>query len=181
MAEPVESLPPVSEQETPIAIRNAVGLLRTQAIIWALLAVGLVIDGAANLALKPTKGLVTAMVVAVVVALVMGAFSLAKFGLASRLLHGTHQTRERVVAVETIMACFGGLVTLVLAASVTGLTLAPAFIIGGFMSAVVARGLTKPPARQYFDAIEAEATQTASAPSPDGGSSAQIHSVIATA
>jgi hypothetical protein len=181
MVEPVESRAPASQQETPIAIRNAAGLLRIQAIIWALLAVGLVADGAANLALKPTKGLVTAMVVAVVVALAMGAFSAAKFRLASRLPHGTHQTRERVVAVETIMACFGGLVTLVLVASVFGLILSPAFIIGGIMSARVARGLTKPPAQQYFDAIEAEAAQSASAPPPDGGNPAQFHGILATA
>jgi hypothetical protein len=180
VVEPVESLVPPSAPETPVSIRNAVGLLRVQAIIWALLAVGLVADGAANLALKPTKGMVTALVAAVVVALVMCAFSAAKFSLASRLPNGTHQTRERVVAVEIIMACFGGLVTLVLAASVFGLILAPPFVVGGIMSARVARGLAKPPAEQYLDAIQAQAAQSASAP-PHGGNPAQFHGVVAMA
>src|SRR5260370_2582676 len=154
MVEPVESLAPASQQETPIAIRNAAGLLRIQAIIWALLAVGLVADGTANLALKPAKGLVIAMVVAVVVALAMGAFSAAKFRLASRLPHGTHQTRERVVAVETIMACLGGLVTLVLVATVFALILAPAFIIGAILPAPGAPRLNPPPPRPQLHATQ---------------------------
>jgi hypothetical protein len=147
----------------------------------AMLAVGLVADGYEKTRLSRTNRDGDATVMAVVVALVMGAFSAAKLRLASRLPHGTHQTRERVVAVETIMACFGGLVTLVLVASVFGLILSPAFIIGGIMSARVARGLTKPPAQQYFDAIEAEAAQSASAPPPDGGNPAQFQGILATA
>jgi hypothetical protein len=177
MVEPAGSLAPGS----PTAIRNAVGLLRLQAIIWAVLAIGLLADGAANLARKPTEGLLTAMVAAAVVAFFMGVSSAVNFRLASRLPYGAHQARERVVAIETVMAGFGGLVTLVLAASVFGLILAPPFIVGGIMSARVARGLTRPSALQYFDAIEAQAARSARPPLPDGGNPAQFHGILATA
>jgi hypothetical protein len=152
-----------------------------QAIIWALLSVGIVADGSANLALTPTSKVKTAFVVAVVLALVMGTFAVAKFRLANRLPRGTHRTREAVITVETLMAGFAGLVMLVLVVSVFGLIISPPFIIGGIMSARVARGLARPPACHYFDVNEAAAASSANLRSPEGGNQAQYRGYLATA
>lgn len=170
-----------SGQHAPGPVKNAVSLLRLQAAIWAMLSAGIVADGSANLALTPTSKVRTAFAVAIVLALAMGTFAAAKFRLARRLPRGTHRTREAVITVETLMAGFAGLVTLVLAVSVFGLILSPPFIIGGIMSARVARGLARPPARQYFDANQSAGACPATLRSPRGGGQAQFRGHLATA
>lgn len=174
---------PASRQQAPKSVQNAVGLLRLQATIWALLSAGIVADGSVYLArLARTPGnTMTAVVVTVVLALVTGTFAAAKFRLAYHLPRGTHQTCDAVIGVETLMVCFAGLMLFVLTVSGMGLILSPPFIIGGIMSARVVRGLTKPPAQQYFDANEAVDAQSANLRSPDGGSPAQFRGHLATA
>jgi hypothetical protein len=78
------------------------------------------------------------------------------------------------------MACFAGLLLLALAVTFFLLVLAPPIIIGGIMSAQVAHGLTKPPARQYFDANEAADAHTPNPRCPDGGSHTQSQALLAT-
>jgi hypothetical protein len=179
MVKPAES--PASQQQVPKSVQNAVGLLRLQATIWALLSGGLVAGDSASLARTPSKVAMTAVAVTVVLALAAGTFAVAKFRLAYRLPRGTHQTREAVITVEGLMACFAGLVLVALTVSGYGLIISPPFIIGGIMSARVAAGLNKPPAQQYFDANGAVDTQPANLRSPDGGSAAQFRGYLATA
>jgi hypothetical protein len=123
---------------------------------------------------------VTAIVLTVVLALATGTFAVAKLWLAYRLPRGTHQTREAVITVEGLMACLAGLVLVALTVTGYGLVLSPPFIIGGIMSGLVARGLNRPPAQQYFDASEA-VDQSANLRPPDGGSPAQFRGYLATA
>lgn len=164
-------------------MRNAVGLLRLQAAIWALLCAGLIAGDAASLtgalARTPTKISMTAVVVIFVLALAAGTLAVAKFRLAYRLPRGSHQTREAVITVEVVMAGFAGLVLLALALTITGLIFSPPFIVGGVMSAWVASGLNKPPAQQYFDAKEAVDAQPAGLRQADGGRSAQFRGALA--
>lgn len=128
------------------------GLLYLQAAIWALLSAGVVAAGSMTLASTPASK-VTTVVLTSALTVATASFAAAKFRLAGRLPRGGHQTRETVISVETLMAGFAVLLLLVLAISVFGLVLAPPVIIGGIMSARVARGLTLPPARQYLDVI----------------------------
>jgi hypothetical protein len=172
---------PASRQQAPKSLQNAVGLLRLQATIWALLSAGIVAGCSAFLARTPSKVTMTAVAATVVLVLVTAAFAAVKFRLAHRLPRGTHQTRAAVIRVEKLMVCFAGLVLFVLTVSGMGLIISPPFIIGGIMSARVARGLTKPPALQYFDANEGADAQSANLRSPDGGSPAQFRGYLATA
>lgn len=162
-------------------VQNAVGLLRLQATIWALLSGGMVAGVSASFARTPSNVTMTTFVGVVVLALVAGTFAAAKFWLAHRLPRGTQRTREAVITVETLMAGFAGLVLLFLTVSGYGLILSPPFIIGGIMCVRVVRGLTKPPAEQYFDANEAVDAQSANLRSPDGGSPALFQGYLATA
>ena len=123
----------------------------------------------------------TTFVGIVVLAVVPGTFAAAKFWLAYRLPRGTRRTREAVITVETLMAGFAGLVLLFLTVTGYGLIFSPPFLIGGIMCVWVIRGLTKPPAEQYFDANEAVDAQSANLRSPDGGSPAQFQGYLATA
>lgn len=171
-------------QPAPKSVRNAVALLRLQATIWALLAAGIVAAGSANLALTPSSKALAPFVATVVFTLAMGTFAAAKLRLAYRLPRGTHQTRQAVITVETLMACFAGLLcvpTLAAVAAIFGLIIFPPILIGGIMSAQVARGLTKPPALQYFDAAEAAKAPAANQRSPEGGNQAQFWGYLATA
>jgi succinate dehydrogenase hydrophobic anchor subunit len=182
MAESIES--PAPRQGAPTSVQRAVGLLRLQATIWALLCVGTVADGSANLALQtvnPSWGTVNAVVFTVVLALGTGLIAVAKFRLAYRLPRGSRRTLETVIDVEMVMAFFAGLVLLFLVFSGFGLILSPPFIIGGIMSARVARGLTKPPAQQYFDANQALDGQSAALASPEGGTPTQFRGYLVTA
>ena len=157
----------------------AVGLLYLQAAIWALLSAGIAY-GDVNVAItNPGKGTTTSVVVLAVLALAAGTFAAGKFWLAYRLPRGTHQTREAVITVEALMGGFAGLVLLALFLSVFGLILSPPVIIGGIMSVLVAHGLTKPPARQYFDANEAARAQSSNLRSADGSSPAQFRARLA--
>ena len=135
----------------------------------------------ASFARTPSKVTMTMFVGVVVLALVAGTFAAAKFWLAYRLPRGTQRTREAVIAVETLMGGFAGLVLLFLTVSGYGLILSPPFIIGGIMCVRVVRGLTKPPAELYFDANDAVDAQSANLRSPDGGSPAQFQGYLATA
>lgn len=144
------------------------GLLYLQATIWALLTAALA-GGAATLARTPASKVI-ATTITIVLAMATGSLAAAKFKLAYRLPRGGHRTRETVITVEGLMACFAGFLLLALAISVFGLILSPLVIIGGIMSARVAHDLTKPPARQYFDASEAADAQAPN-PRPAGGSS----------
>lgn len=157
-----------SRLQAPASVRRAAGLLYLQATMWALLTASLA-GGAATLARTPASK-VTATAMTVVLALATGSLAAAKFKLAYRLPHGGHQTRQTVITVEGLMACFAGLLVLVLAISVFGLILSPPVIIGGIMSARVAHDLTKPPAREYFDANETADAQPIN-PRPAGGGS----------
>jgi hypothetical protein len=159
-----------SWRHAPAPLKQAVGLLYLQATIWAFLSAGIVVGESLTLARTPDSK-VTTTVVTVLLALATGTFAAAKFRLAYRLPRGSHKTREAVITVETLMATFAGVVLLGLFISVTGLILSPPFIIGGVMSARVARGLAKPPARQYFDANQARGAQTGNARLPDSGDS----------
>jgi hypothetical protein len=170
-----------SRQQPPKFVRNAVGLLRLQATIWALLSAGVVAGDSVSLARAPSKVTMTAVVVTVVLALAAGTFAAAKFRLAHRLPRGTERTREAVITVETLMAGFAGLVLLFLTVTGFGLILSPPFLIGGIMCVRVVRGLTKPRAEQYSDASESVGGQSANLRSPDGGSPAQFQGYLATA
>jgi hypothetical protein len=172
---------PVSRQQPPKFVRNAVGLLRLQATIWALLSAGIVAGDTSSFARTPSKVTMTAFVVIVVLALAAGTFAAAKFWLAYRLPRGTQRTREAVITVETLMAGFAGLVLLCLTVTGYGLIFSPPFIIGGIMCVRVVRGLTKPPAEQYFDANEAVDTQSSNLRSPDDSSPAQFQGYLVTA
>ena len=168
---------PAPSQQVPKSVHDAVNLLRLQAVIWALLSAGIVVDGCVNLALDTVNAswsTATAVLITVAAALVTATFAAAKFRLAYRLPRGNRRTLETVTGVETVMAVFAGLVLLFLVLSVFGLVLSPPVIIGGIMSARVARGLTKPPAKQYFDANQALAGQATGLPSPEGGTPAQF-------
>jgi hypothetical protein len=171
MENPAES--PGSGQRPPESVRRAMGLLRVQATIWALVTAGIVADGSATLARTPDSK-VTTTIVTVVLALAAGAFAAVKFRLAYRLPQGGHRTRAAVIQVETLMAWFAGLLLFALAVSVFGLILSPPVIIGGIMSARVARGLAEPPARQYFDAGEAAGAKARSLRPAGGGSLARF-------
>ena len=171
---------PAYWQRAPASVKLAVGLLCLQATIWALLSAGIAY-GETNVAIThPSKGTID-MVVLAVLALAAGTFAAIKFWLAYRLPRGTHRTREAVISVEGLMGCFAGLVLLYLFVSLYGLVLSPPVIIGGIMSVLVAHGLTKPPAKQHFDANEAAGAQSLPLRSPDGGSPAQLRARIATA
>ena len=173
---------PASWQQAPASVKHAVGLLYLQAAIWSLPSVGIVY-GDANVAIThPSKVTTTAFVVTALLALAAGTFAAGKFWLAYRLPRGTHRTREAVITVEALMGGFAGLVMLVLFISGFGLLLSPPVIIGGIVSVLVAHGLTKPPARQYFDANEAAAgAQTPNLRSSDGASPAQFRARLAVA
>jgi hypothetical protein len=172
---------PAPWQQAPASVKAASGLLYLQATIWALLSCGIAY-GDANVAIShPSKGTTTAFVVTVLLALAAGTFAAGKFWLAHRLPGGTHKTREAVITVEALMGGFAGLVLLALFLSVFGLLLSPPVIIGGIISALVAHGLTKPPARQYFDTNEAAEAQNPNLRSYDGGSPAQFRACLAAA
>jgi hypothetical protein len=172
---------PAFWQQAPASVKLAVGLLYLQATIWALLSGGIAY-GSASVAIRhASKTTTTAVVVTAVLALAAGIFAAVKFWLAYRLPRGGHKTREAVITVEGLMACFAGLLLLALFVTITGLILSPPVIVGGIMSVRVAHGLTKPPARQYFDAIEAAGAQALNLRSPDGGSPAQFRARLAAA
>jgi hypothetical protein len=137
-----------SRQQSPKFVQNAVGLLRLQATIWALLSAGMVAGVSASFARTPSKVTMTTFAGIVVLALVPGTFAAVKFWLAYRLPRGTQRTREAVITVETLMAGFAGLVLLFLTVTGYGLVFSPPFIIGGIMCARVVRGLIKSPAEQ---------------------------------
>jgi hypothetical protein len=172
---------PASRQQAPASVNLAVALLCLQATIWALLAADIAY-GSANAAIAPARNdTTTGVVVLAVLALVASTIVAGKFWLAYRLPRGTHQTREAVIMVEGLMGGFAGLVLLALFVIPIGLILSPPIIIGGIMSVLVAHGLTKPPARQYFDANEAARAQSSNLGSPDGGSPAQFRARPAAA
>ena len=137
-----------SRQQPSKFVQNAVGLLRLQATIWALLSAGMVAGVSASFARTPSKVTMTTFVGIVVLALAASTFAAAKFWLAHRLPRGTQRTREVVITVETLMAGFAGLVLVFLTVTGYGLILSPPFIIGGIMCARVVRGLIKFPAEQ---------------------------------
>ena len=171
MEKPAES--PMSRQEAPASVKAAVGLLCLQAAIWALLSADLAYGSD-----RTTRG----GVVLAVLALVTATIAASKLWLAYRLPRGTHRTREAVISLEGVMGCFAGLVLLAaLFLGLAGLLLFPPVIVGGIMSVLVANGLTKPPARQYFDANEAARAQTPNRRSRDDGSPAQYRARFATA
>ena len=160
-------------------MKQAVALLYLQATIWATLSAGLAAGVSATLARAPASK-TTATVVTTALALATATVAAVKFRLAYRLPRGNHKTRETVITVEGLMVCFAGLLLLALALSVFLLVLAPPIIIGGIMSAQAAHGLTKPPARQYFDANAAADAGTPNPQCPDGGSLAQSRALLAT-
>jgi hypothetical protein len=159
-------------------VKLAVGLLCLQATIWALLSAGIAYGDTRVAITHPSKG-TTIDVVLAVLALAAGTFAAGKFWLAYRLPRGTHRTREAVISVEGLMVCFAGLVLLCLFVSLYGLVLAPPVIIGGIMSVLAAHGLTKPPAKQHFDANAG--AQSSTLPCPDGGSPAQFRARLVAA
>jgi len=179
MGKPEGSL--ASWQQAPVSVKAAVGLLYLQATIWAMVSAGIAY-GSANVAIAPARNdTTTGIAVLAVLALVAGALAAGKFSLACRLPRGSHKTREAVITVEGLMGCFAGLILLVLLVSITGLILSPPAIVGGIMSVLVAHGLTKPPARQYFDANEAARAQSSNPGSADGGSPAHFRARLAAA
>jgi hypothetical protein len=168
-------------QQAPASAKQAVSLLNLQAAIWALLAVGMACGDADVAVTHPGKVTTTAFVVTVVLAVAAGAFAAGKFWLAYRLPRGTHKTREAVITVERLMAGFACLMLFALMLTVTGLILSPPIIIGGIMSARVANGLTKPPARGYFDANDATRCEAPDVRTCNGGGPAEFRSRLAAA
>jgi hypothetical protein len=169
-------------QQAPASVKLAVRLLNLQATIWSVLVVGLAYGDADVAITHPGKVTTTAFVATVLLALAGGTFAAGKFWLAARLPRGHHKTRKAVITVEELMAGFAGLILLGLMLSVTGVVLSPPIVIGGIMSFRAARGLSKPPARGYFDAIEAAPRQARPEPRPGkGGSPAQFRSGIVAA
>jgi hypothetical protein len=175
MVESTES--PVSVENQPKSVRHAVNLLRLQATIWALVSG----DAWLNLKVGLTSPNNAAVVGTIAIGVAAAAFAAAKLWLAYRLPRSTHQTCSIVIGVEFVMAGFAGLVLVIMIISVFGVILSPPFIIGGIMSLRVARGLTKPPAQQYFDANRAPGDQSSALPFPEGGAPAQFRSYLAMA
>jgi len=171
----------MSRQQTPASVRDAVCLLCLQATIWALLSAGTAY-GSAHLAMAPARSGITAgVVVLAVLALVAGAIAAGKFWLSYRLPRGTNRTRETVITVEGLMGGFAGLALLALLfVAPFGMILSPPVIVGGIMSVLVAHGLTKPPARHYFDASEHARAQNSNLRSPDSGAT-QFRACLASA
>jgi len=136
----------------------------------------------ADVAISPDPNdTTTGVTVFAVLTLVAGALAAGKFRLAYRLPRGSHKTREAVITVEALMGGFAGLVLLALFVTPAGGLFLPPVIVGGIMSVLVARGLNKPPALQYFDAKEAPGAQSSNAGSADSGSPAQFRARLAAA
>jgi hypothetical protein len=170
-----------SPLQPPASVNLAVGLLCLQATIWTFVSAVLAY-GSASVARAPQRsGTITGVVVFGVLALVVITIAAGKFWLAYRLPRGGHKTREAVITVEGLMGGFAVLVLLALFVIPIGLVLSPPVIIGGIMSLRVANGLTKPPARQYFDANEAAKAKTANLRSIDGGGAARFQARLASA
>jgi hypothetical protein len=134
-------------------------LLWLQATIWALLSAGIIALGSTYLAETSNTVTAPAIPMTVVLALATGTFAALKYRLAYRLPRGTLRTCENVIGTEMMMVILAGLMMVALACSGMGLILSPPVIIGGVMSIKAARGLTKPPAQQYFEANDAAAAQ----------------------
>jgi hypothetical protein len=159
---------PADERPVPQSVRYAGGLLKVQAVIWGLTCALSVLGVAENAAAHLLAGSAWFALAAVL----GGTFAMLKWRLARGLPTGAHRTRKTAIGVEIAMACFGGLGALSLdpsAGAIAGLIGLP-FLAGTGLSLAAAIGLMRPPARQYFEALDREPAELGPAPgSGDAG------------